>query len=242
VRSLVERRPATSLGRRRLGRSIRSAGDTDAVESIPASQEHSKGFIRDKNAGRPASRELTEHVSELRLVRNYLGRVDGGRWAGASRLAVAYEIWWELEGTFVEGDLDARDGDPGAVPVTKIASKATSESSSFVREGQLLAIRRAKRTERENPPGPVIPGIDHDLKQIGLARREAERELRRELGREPLDIEIATEVVKLYSEQDTLVKTALRKMERLARELKIYEYTFPGREAVTGRRPLPEPR
>lgn len=174
-------------------------------------------------------------MRELQRVCLRIGRVDGGRWTGATRLAVAYAIWYELEGQFVEGDLDTG-------PVTKVASSAASEASSFVREGQVLAIRRCKRSPRENEPGPTIPGIDHDLKRIGLRRREAKRELRRELKREPRDIEVASRVVEGYTEREPLVKTALRKLERLADELKTYEYVFPGHEAITGRKPLPEPR
>jgi hypothetical protein len=173
--------------------------------SIPVSLRRTGRPDRDKNAGRARSRELSEHVRELQRVRVRLGRADGGRWAGASRLAVAYAIWHEFEGQFLRGTLDG-DGDLE----------------------QIGCIRRQKQTKRENPPGPTIPAIDHNLKGLARRRREAERELRRNRGREPYDIEIATEVVKAYSESETLVKTALKKLERLATELKTFEYVHLG--------------
>jgi hypothetical protein len=100
-------------------------------------------------------------------------------------------------------------------------------------------VRRRKEESRQKPAKPTIPAIDQDMGQIFTERCEAESELRDNLGRQPSDIEIASAVALAYSERDPLVKTAIKKFDRLVRELQTREYVFGGNEHRTGREPLP---
>lgn len=165
------------------------------------------------------------------------GRVDGGRWTGATKIAVVYAIWHEFEGRFLR-----------VVPAGETYTVWDESEGRFLRKvgtGELEkvgCVRRRKEDGRQKPPEPTIPAIDDDMRKIFTERCEAESELRDNLGRQPLDIEIAGAVAHAYPERNKLVQTAIKKFDDLVKELQTREYVFPGFEDVTKREALPVPR
>lgn len=114
--------------------------------------------------------------------------------------------------------------------------------------------------ERANVPSP-LPPIDYDVARLEAERERCRKALQRQLGREPYIHELAPKVVETYRRKrgDPAVEATLRKLGRLVRELRDYEYAHLGvdlddfydeegklilrvRTRKSVKRPLPPPR
>ncbi len=161
----------------------------------------------------------------LMLLRRY-ARARDHRGKRLTRLAVAYGIWHEYD-AMQQQTPPARRHELPQCPVPPI-----DYNDQRLRE---------VRANVQGPPSKSGGISDSDT--TGL-KQAAPGYLRLLLRRDPTDAEVAAEVAERYAPErrEGAPANVEKKMGRLVKEAKTYEYVHLGNEHLTGRAPLPEPR